>query len=146
MSQKVVLAASVVLLLCASPGAAKSKTASAVAAANAAKADFHARNAPSSRVPSRGAIANRTLEVVVNAVLADGRLALEDLRGRPIGTLDPLTIPELIAQERSRFGGRRHLLPADLRAGQRLRLVFAGSTSEILRAKVLKDRRKPPAG
>ncbi len=151
MCLKVAFAACVVVLVCASPGGAKSKTGSAVAAANAVKADFHARNAPSSARPSSGAVAaDRTLKVVVAAVLDDGRVEIHDLRGRPLGTLDPLAIPVLIAQDRARFGGRKVLEPGDLEPGQRLKLVLAGNTSQILKAKVLKrrgsaDERQPAA-
>jgi hypothetical protein len=141
MRLKVVLAACVVVLACASPGAAKSKSASAVEAANAVKADFHARNAPSSARPvSGGGVANRSLKVVVAAVLDDGSVEIHDLRGRPLGTLDPLTIPVLIAQDKARFGGRKYLEPGDLEPGHRLKLVLAGNTSQILKAKVLKRR------
>lgn len=130
------------LLLAAAPAVAKSKTAAAVAAANAAKADFHARNAPSRPTPEGVGVANRSLKVLVAAVLEDGTLALHDLSGQPLGTLDPLTIPELLAQDKARFGGRRHLEASDFEAGHRLKLVFRGNTTEILRAKVLKDRNR----
>ncbi len=124
---------------CPPPAAARSRTADAVAAANAAKAAFHARNLPAPRPVEGAAAANRTLKVVVAAVLADGTLALHSPRGEPLGILDPLAIPEIVAKDRARFGGRKHLEPADLGPGQRLKLTFRGRSSEILRAKVLKD-------
>lgn len=139
---KGILAALALVALLAPPCGARSKTAAAVAAANAAKADFHARNAPSRPTPEGVGVANRSLKVLVAAVLEDGILALHDLSGQPLGTLDPLTIPELLAQDKARFGGRRHLEASDLEAGHRLKLVFRGNTTEILRAKVLKDRNR----
>ncbi len=129
------------LAIIAAPAAARSKSTAAVDAANAAKADFHARNGPASRSSPEGAgVANRSLKAVVAAVNADGTLVLQDGDGGWLGTLDPRAIPRLVAQDKARFGGRKHLEPGDLAAGQRLKITFRGNTSEILRAKVLRDR------
>ena len=135
-----ILAALVLVLVFAPPCAARSKTAAAVEAANAAKAGFHVRNAPSHPTPGGAGVANRSLRVVVAAVLADGILVIHNLRGKPLGTLDPLTIPEIIAQDKARFGGRKHLETSDLQPGHRLKLIFHGNTSKILRARVLRDQ------
>ena len=78
--------------------------------------------------------------MVVAAVHLDGTLAIESLRGQHLGAIDPRAIPELIAQDKARFDGRKHLEPSDLAVGQRLKLTLRGDTSEILKAKVLKDR------
>ena len=128
----------VIALVAAAPCVARSKAAAAVEAANAVKAGFHARGEHSVRGPGPVGVANRTLKVVVAAVLTDGTLAIHTLDGESLGTLDPFTIPELVARDKTRFGGRRHLEISDLEAGQRLKLTFRGNTSEILRAKVLR--------
>ena len=138
MWQRTVVALALVLI-CAPPCAARSRTAAAVEAANAVKAGFHASNALAYPMPEGAGIANRTLKVVVGAVLADGILAIHNLRGKSLGTIDSLTIPEIVAKDKTRFGGRKHLEASDLQPGQRLKLTFRGNTSEILRAKVLKD-------
>ncbi len=131
----------VVLALLAAPALARSRSTAAVDAANAAKADFHARNGPASVSESAAAgVANRTLKVVIAAVDAGGRLLLTDADGGFLGAIDPFAIPRLTAQDKARFGGRKHLEPADLEAGQRLKITFRGTTSEILKAKVLKDK------
>ena len=133
------LATLVTLLIVAPPCVARSRTAAAVKAANDAKLAFHDQHGPTSFGSStRPGAANRTLKVNVTAALPDGTLAVEDLRGLPRGAVDPAAIPEIVARDRSSFGGRKRLEAADLRPGQRLKLTFAGGTSWVLRAKVLK--------
>ena len=65
---------------------------------------------------------------------------LETAGGETIGRIDPRAIPELVAKDTARFGGRKHLEPQDLEPGQRLKLTFRGGTSEVLRAKVLRSK------
>ncbi len=130
-----------VLATLAAPAAARSRSTSAVDAADAAKADFHARNGPAGHSAPEGAgVANRSIKVVVAAIDADGRLMIANRDGGFMGSIDPRAIPRLTAQDKARFGGRKHLEPGDLAAGQRLKITFRGNTSEILRAKVLRDR------
>ena len=131
----------VLVLLAAAPAAAQSKTSAAVAAANAAKADFSERNQPQSRTPEGVGVANRSVKAVIASISESGVLALETPDGDWLGTVDPLTIPELIAQDKARFGGRKRLEAGDLAVGHRLKIVFRGNTSEILKAKVLRERR-----
>lgn len=134
------LVAALALLLLAPPAAAKSKTSAAVDAANAAKVAFHSENAPSNRAPEGAPAPNRTLKVVIAAIDPAGYLVLEKVDGKAIGTIDPRAIPELVTQDKARFGGRKHLGPQDLEPGQRLKLTFRGRTSEVLRAKVLRQQ------
>ncbi len=136
-----ILPCALMLAALAVPSDAGSRRAAAVAAANAAKADFNARNGPAARPGSEAAgVANRSFEVVVAAVDADGRLVLAANDGDFVGSIDPRAIPRLTAQDKSRFGGRKRLEWSDLAAGQRLKITFRGQSSEILRVKVLKDR------
>ena len=133
------LAALATLLIAAPPCAARSKTAAAVEAANDAKLAFHDRGGPASLGGSTPpGVSNRSLKVDVTAALRDGTLAVQDLRGMPRGTIDPTAIPEIVARKPASFGGRKHLEPADLQPGQRLKLTFDGRTAWVLRAKVLK--------
>ncbi len=74
--------------IAASPLAARSKSSAVVAAANAAKAEFHAWNGPAARSASEGAgVANRSLKVVVAAVNADHWNGAAE---RPAKRLSPL--------------------------------------------------------
>ncbi len=131
----------VVLAALAVSASARSRSTSAVDAANAVKADFNARNGPAAHSAPEGAsVANRSIRVVVVALDADGRLVIADRDGGFMGSIDPRAIPRLTTQDKARFGGRKHLEPGDLAAGQRLKITFRGNSSEILRAKVLKDR------
>ena len=135
-----ILLTTLALLLLAPLAAARSRTSAAVDVANAAKAAFHAGNAPPHRTPEGAPAPNRTLKVVIADVDPAGFLVLEKVDGKPLGTIDPRTIPALVAQDRSRFGGRKHLGPEDLEPGLRLKLTLHGRTSEVLRAKVLRER------
>ena len=130
-----------ILAVLATPVDARSRSTSAVDAANAAKASFNAQNGPAGRPATEGVgVANRSIKVVIAAIDAEGRLMLADDEGGSLGSIDPLAIPKLTAQDKARFGGRKLLELNDLEAGLRLKITFRGNTSEILRAKVLKDR------
>ncbi len=134
------LIALVLFVLASSPAVAKSKTSAALAAANAAKAGFSERNQPEARSAEGVGVANRSVKAVIAAIGQNGGLALETFDGDWLGTVDPLAIPELIAQDKTRFGGRKRLEASDLAVGQRLKIVFRGNGSEILKAKVLRER------
>ena len=132
------LAALALVWIVATPCLARRKTADAVEAANQAKNAFHDQNGPSRLGPASGTVSNRSLKVLLQAILEDGRLVIQRLNGDPLGTLDPMSIYEIVAASKSRFGGRKQLEPADLQPGQRLKLLIDGRTGEVLRAKVLK--------
>ena len=129
-----------VLFLLPAASAAKSRTGAAVDAANAVKAEFAERNQPEARASEGVGISNRSLKAVVTAIHDYGTVVLESFEGEWLGTLDPRTIPVLIARDKSRFGGRKHLAASDLAVGHRLKITFRGNTSEILKVAVLKDR------
>ncbi len=131
-----------ILLLAAVPAAAQ-RRGDAVAAANAAKEAFSEANRAGARAGAEQAspgISNRTVKVVVTAILEDGSVEVvgeaEPLRA----TIRPWIAVELVAQDRKQFGGRKKIGWGELGVGHRLKLTFRATSAELLKAKVLKDR------